>query len=91
MTDIFKRVYDDIVRNRERKLSGLHNCIPWGLPRFEQVGNPGIQQGRYYIVTANSKVFYKLFVLNLLFQYNILYQYYKKKLKWQKKYTIICT
>ena len=53
---LFERVIDDIELNRKRKLEGLDNCIPWGLPRFERLGNPGIQQGKYYICSANSKV-----------------------------------
>lgn len=53
--DLFNRVYDNIVNRRERILDGKINCIPWGLPRFENI-LPGIEQGRYYLITANSKV-----------------------------------
>jgi hypothetical protein len=35
-------------------LSGKINCIPWGLPRFEDE-SPGIEQGKYYLVTGASK------------------------------------
>lgn len=66
---IFKRVVNDIEINRERKLEGLHNCIPWGLPRFEQYGNPGIQKSKYYLVSANSKVG-KTQITDQLFVYN---------------------
>lgn len=52
---LYNRVYDTIVQKRERILSGKINCIPWGLPRFEKE-NPGIEQGKYYLFTANSKV-----------------------------------
>lgn len=52
---LFDRVYEDLIKRRDRSLSGELNCIPYGLPRFE-VENPGIEQGTYYIVTANSKV-----------------------------------
>lgn len=52
---LFDRVYQQIVDRRERSLSGKINCIPFGLPRFEEE-IPGIEQGKYYIVTANSKV-----------------------------------
>lgn len=52
---LFDRVYDAIIERRDRILSGKENCIPWGLPRFEEV-LPGIEQGKYYLVTANSKV-----------------------------------
>lgn len=53
--NLYKRVYDDLIERRERILSGKINCIPWGLPRFENK-LPGIEQGKYYLVTANSKV-----------------------------------
>ena len=52
---LYKRVYDDLVERRENILAGKINCIPWGLPRFEKE-LPGIEQGQYYLVTANSKV-----------------------------------
>lgn len=52
---LFKRVYDRIEERRERILSGKINSIPWGLPRFEN-DLPGIEQGKYYLITANSKV-----------------------------------
>lgn len=52
---LFDRVYQQIVDRRERSLSGKVNCIPFGLPRFEEEIS-GIEQGKYYIVTANSKV-----------------------------------
>lgn len=52
---LYKRVYDGLVERRERLLSGKINCIPWKLPRFESQ-LPGIEQGKYYLLTANSKV-----------------------------------
>jgi|TARA_R110002020_G_scaffold329140_1_gene545026 hypothetical protein len=52
---LFNRVYDDLIERRERILSGKINCLPWGLPRFENE-IPGIEQGKYYLITANSKV-----------------------------------
>lgn len=52
---LFTRVRRSIDDRRERLLSGKVNCIPWGLPRFEQQ-IPGIEQGKYYLLTANSKV-----------------------------------
>lgn len=52
---LFSRVYQNIENRRERLLSGKANCIPWGLPRFEEE-LPGIEQGKYYQITANSKV-----------------------------------
>jgi hypothetical protein len=52
---LFNRVYADLIERRERVLSGKINCLPWGLPRFENE-IPGIEQGKYYLITANSKV-----------------------------------
>lgn len=52
---LYTRVYDHIIDRRERLLSGKVNCIPWKLPRFE-AQLPGIEQGKYYLLTANSKV-----------------------------------
>ncbi len=51
---LYTRVYDDIVDRRKRLLNGQINCIPWGLPRFENE-LPGIERGKYYLITANSK------------------------------------
>ena len=55
MSELFNRVRQDIKKRRERVLSGKINCIPFGFPRFQEEV-PGIEQGKYYIVTANSKV-----------------------------------
>jgi len=52
---LFTRVYNNISDRRQRLLSGKINCIPWSLPRFEEE-LPGIEQGKYYLITANSKV-----------------------------------
>ena len=52
---LFSRVYENIVNKRERILSGKVNCIPWGLPRFEEE-SPGIEKGKFYLISANSKV-----------------------------------
>jgi replicative DNA helicase len=52
---LFSRVYENIVKRRERLLSGKINCIPWGLPRFEE-DHPGLEQGKNVLFTANSKV-----------------------------------
>lgn len=51
---LYKRVYSDLIERRNRVLSGKINCITWGLPRFEKE-IPGIEQGKYYLITANSK------------------------------------
>lgn len=52
---LYDRVFSTLVKRRERVLSGKINCIPWGLPRFEEE-NPGIEQGNYYLISANSKI-----------------------------------
>lgn len=52
---LFDRVNEDLLKRREKSLSGKLNCIPFGLPRFEKE-IPGIEQGNYYIVTASAKV-----------------------------------
>lgn len=52
---LYSRVYQSLVERRNRILSGKINCIPWKLPRFE-LQLPGIEQGKYYLITANSKV-----------------------------------
>jgi hypothetical protein len=50
---LYDRVYENLVNRRERLLNNKINCIPWGFPRFEEE-NPGIEKGKYYLVTANS-------------------------------------
>lgn len=52
---VFDRTLSNIEKNKEIKESGGFNCIPFGLPRFENAV-PGIMQGTYYLVTANSGV-----------------------------------
>lgn len=52
---LFSRVHENLKERRQRLLEGKINCIPWGLPRFENQ-LPGIEQGKYYLITANSKV-----------------------------------
>jgi len=52
---LYTRVYEDLIERRERLLTGKINCIPWGFPRFENE-LPGIERGKYYLITANSKV-----------------------------------
>lgn len=52
---LFERVYENLKERRHRVETGKVNSIPFNLPRFESA-IPGIEQGKYYIVTANSKV-----------------------------------
>lgn len=69
---LFSRVYENIVNKRERILSGKINSIPWGLPRFEQY-SPGIEQGKYYLITGASKSA-KSQITDWLFLYNTIQQ-----------------
>jgi len=65
---LFNRVYEDLIDRRKRILSGKINCIPWGLPRFEEE-SPGIEQGKSYLISANSKIG-KSQITNWLFVFN---------------------
>lgn len=55
MSSISERAIQRIVDNRNKKLSGGFNSIPFGLKRLEQFV-PGIQRPNYTILTANSGV-----------------------------------
>lgn len=53
---IFDRVKKQIEDNREVRLQGGYNSIPWkNLPALSTIV-PGIQKGKYYLTSANSKV-----------------------------------
>lgn len=73
-----ERVFEYITLRRDRILEGKVNCIPWGLPRFEEQ-NPGIEKGKYYLTTANSKVG-KTQITDSLFVYNPIKQIIDNKL-----------
>ena len=55
MAGASKRALNKIKENRERKLSGKYNSIPFGLKKLEQ-HVPGIQKPNIAIITANSGV-----------------------------------
>lgn len=76
--NLFLRTLKNLEERRERLLSGKINCIPWGLPRFENQ-LPGIEKGKYYLCTANSKVG-KTQITDWLFVYNTIQQVIDKKL-----------
>lgn len=76
---LYDRVYEQIVNRRDRLLKGNINCIPWGFPRFEEE-NPGIEQGHYYLISANSKVG-KTQIADWLFLYNTIQQVLENNLK----------
>lgn len=72
---LVERVIGKIEERRERVLSGKINCIPTKFTRFKD-DFPGTEQGKYYIVTGNTKSG-KTQITNFLFIYNnILYTYY---------------
>ena len=54
-TPIFDRVYEYLSYRRDRIDENKVNCIPFGLPRFEEI-LPGVEQGKMYGVTATPKV-----------------------------------
>ena len=65
---LFNRAKDQITESRERRLQGLYNCIPWNFPRFEEEC-PGIEQGKYYIMTGSTKAA-KSQLTDHMFMYN---------------------
>ena len=75
---LFDRAYKNIVEKRNRVLSGKINCIPLGFPRFENE-LPGIEQGKNYLITANSKVG-KSQITDWIFLYNTIQQVIDKGL-----------
>lgn len=51
---LFDKVKQKIKKNKQIRLEGGYNSIPWkNLPGLSSV-IPGIQKSRYYLVTANS-------------------------------------
>lgn len=52
---IYNRVKNTLKQNKQNRLEGKLNCIPWSFKRLTKV-LPGIQKKRYVGVTANSKV-----------------------------------
>jgi hypothetical protein len=66
---IFKNVKKEIKRNKQVRLDGGYTCIPFVLlPKLGRIV-PGIEQEKYYLVTANSKVG-KTKLADFLFVYN---------------------
>lgn len=70
MGKIFNRALTSIKQNRERRISGLDNCIPFQFERLSEY-IPGVQQKNYTIVTANSgigksKLAKKLYVIDTI-------------------------
>lgn len=66
---VFKAVKHQIKKNKQVRLDGGHTCIPFVLiPSLGEI-LPGVEQEKYYIVTANSKVG-KTKLGDFLFVYN---------------------
>jgi len=51
----FDIVIKDLEQRRDRILQGKYNCIPLPFPRFRNTF-PGVEQGKYIIITANQKI-----------------------------------
>jgi len=72
---IVQRLLNRLHKQRENVINGNINCIPSPFKRFANK-YPGIQQGRYYLVSASTKVG-KSMIANYMFLYNpLLYSYY---------------
>jgi DNA-directed RNA polymerase subunit H (RpoH/RPB5) len=65
---LFKNTVAGVKRNKQRREQGKSIAIPFPFPKFAEY-IPGIQQGRYIIVTANSKVG-KSKIADYVFTYN---------------------
>lgn len=69
------RIIRELRERRNNILNGNVNCIPSPFMRFRN-DFPGIEQGRYYLISASTKVG-KTQLMNYLFLYNsVLYSYY---------------
>lgn len=51
----FKEVQAENQQRRERVVAGKYNCLPFPFERFRKV-YPGVEQGKFLIITANQKV-----------------------------------
>lgn len=51
----FQEILAENKLRRERVVEGKYNCLPFPFERFRKV-YPGVEQGKYLIVTANQKV-----------------------------------
>jgi len=76
---IFERVLDELKDKKERRESGKVNAIPFPFKRFGKV-LPGVEQAKYYNVTANSKVG-KTQLADFLFVYSTIKYYVEQGIK----------
>ena len=51
----FQEIQEENKERRERVIEGKYNCLPFPFPRFRKV-YPGVEQGKFIIITANQKV-----------------------------------
>ena len=51
----FSEVQAENQERRQRVIDGKYNCLPFPFPRFRKV-YPGVEQGKFIIITANQKV-----------------------------------
>lgn len=51
----FKEVQEENKSRRQRIIEGKYNCLPFPFERFRKV-YPGLEQGKFLIITANQKV-----------------------------------
>ena len=79
----YERVIETLKEKRNRILSGNINCIPYDLPRFSSL-LPGIEHGKYIIVTANQKVG-KSQITDWLYMYTPLWYAYNNRDKCRLK------
>lgn len=66
----FNEVLGYLQDRRQRAVDGKYNCIPLPFPRFKQIW-PGIEKGKYIIVTAAQKIGKTKFT-DFLFVYNMI-------------------
>lgn len=51
----FEEIQAENKLRRERIIEGKYNCLPFPFERFRKV-YPGVEQGKFIIITANQKV-----------------------------------
>ena len=74
MIRVSERVLKSLEERRQNVINGNINCIPSPFKRFSE-DFPGIEQGRYYLISAATKVG-KTQLANFIFLYNsVLYAY----------------
>lgn len=68
---VYQRVIEQLKMRKKRIEEGKVNCIPLNFSRFRGEW-PGIEQGRYYLVTGQTKSA-KTQVANYIFVYNVIF------------------